>query len=293
MMNKSYTKSEKRNCNGVRGSGFVQGNAALLKDATKVLAQTSRTFIIPISHLGPGLREAVTAGYLSMRAIDEIEDHETLPKEDKISLLQSISILLNQTYTEEDFTSLFAPYVKELPEVSLRMTDWIKLAPQQTKELICRYTATMAQGMAEWAIKNWNIQNKEDLDDYTYYVAGLVGIMLSDLWTLYGESDLNKDQSVAFGRGLQLVNIISNRSEDSERGVNFHPPGWSFEEMLDYARQNLKIAESYTSRIQLDPIYNFCKIPLALATGTLDAIVSGKSKLNRISVLKIVSGAVR
>ena len=271
----------------------MKENAALLKDATKVLAQTSRTFIIPISHLGAGLQEAVTAGYLSMRAIDEIEDHENLTKEDKVTLLQSVSSLLKTDYTDDQFASLFEPYKKELPEVSLRLTDWIKLAPTQTKEMICRYTSIMAEGMAIWALKNWNIQNKEDLDDYTYYVAGLVGIMLSDLWTLYGESDVNKDQSVAFGRGLQLVNIISNRSEDSERGVNFHPPGWSFDEMLDYARQNLKIADSYTSRIKLDPIYNFCKIPLALANGTLDAIVAGKSKLNRISVLKIVSGAVR
>lgn len=271
----------------------MQGNAALLKDAKKVLGQTSRTFIIPISHLGSGLQEAVTAGYLSMRAIDEIEDHETLPKEDKIFLLQSVSTLLKENYTDEDFVSLFEPYKNYLPEVTLRITDWLKLAPLKTVDLVCHYTSVMAQGMADWVVKNWNIQNKEDLDDYTYYVAGLVGIMLSDLWAMYGESNVNKDQSVAFGRGLQLVNIISNRSIDSERGVNFHPPGWSFDEMLDYARQNLKIAESYTSRIKLDPIYNFCKIPLALANGTLDAIVSGKSKLNRISVLKIVSGAVR
>ncbi|MNP12792.1 Squalene/phytoene synthase [compost metagenome] len=201
--------------------------------------------------------------------------------------------LLKTNDIDEELSLLFEPYKKVLPEVSLRLADWIKLAPTQTKDMICRYTATMSQGMATWVMKNWNIQNKEDLDDYTYYVAGLVGIMLSDLWTMYGEQDVNKEQSVAFGRGLQLVNIISNRTEDSKRGVNFHPPGWSFDEMLSYARQNLKIAEAYTSRITLDPIYNFCKIPLALANGTLDAILSGKSKLNRVSVLKIVSSAVR
>ncbi|WP_458632793.1 squalene/phytoene synthase family protein [Paenibacillus sp. CMAA1364] len=271
----------------------MKENATLLKDANKVLAQTSRTFIIPISHLGKGLQEAVTAGYLSMRAIDEIEDHETLPKEDKVTLLGAVAELLKTNFTETQFTELFEPYKKKLPEVSLRLADWVRLAPQQTKEMICLYTSTMAEGMAKWVVKDWKIQDKEDLDDYTYYVAGLVGIMLSDLWTMYGEDDVNKDQSVAFGRGLQLVNIISNRSEDSERGVNFHPPGWSFDEMIEYARQNLKIAESYTNRIKLDPIYNFCKIPLALANGTLDAIVAGKSKLNRVSVLKIVSGAVR
>ncbi|MGF7050251.1 farnesyl-diphosphate farnesyltransferase [Paenibacillus sp. DS2015] len=271
----------------------MQRNTALLKDAKKALAETSRTFIIPISHLGPGLQEAVISGYLGMRAIDEIEDHPTMDREAKIYLLQSVSSLLITDYTDEEFRSLFEPYKKDLPAVSIRLADWIKLAPPQTKSLICQYTSTMAQGMADWVMKNWDIKDKEDLDDYTYYVAGLVGIMLSDLWNLYGEHEVSKDKSVAFGRGLQLVNIISNRVEDLERGVNFHPPGWSFDEMMSYARQNLKDAESYTSRIKLDPIYNFCKIPLALANGTLDAIESGKSKLNRVSVLKIVSGAVR
>ena len=39
----------------------------------------------------------------------------------------------------------------------------------------------MAFGMAKWAKANWQVHTEEDLDEYTYYVAGLVGVMLSDL----------------------------------------------------------------------------------------------------------------
>ena len=40
----------------------------------------------------------------------------------------------------------------------------------------------MADGMAKWVEKDWVVKTKEDLDEYTYYVAGLVGVMLSDIW---------------------------------------------------------------------------------------------------------------
>ena len=43
----------------------------------------------------------------------------------------------------------------------------------------------MAEGMAKWVAKNWIIDTEADLDDYTYYVAGLVGVMLSDIWKWY------------------------------------------------------------------------------------------------------------
>ena len=271
----------------------MKGQSVLQKEAFRVLGETSRTFIIPIKQLGPGLQEAVSSAYLSMRAIDEIEDHHTLPKPSKIELLESISAMLTEGFDEQQYQQAVEPYRTYLPEVSLRLGDWLKLSPDHTRGTVSKYTATMAKGMAEWVAKDWKISNKEGLDDYTYYVAGLVGVMLSELWELYGECKIHPDQSIAFGRGLQLVNIISNRNEDLERGVDFYPSGWKFEDMINYARQNLKVADAYTKKIKVNSIYNFCRIPLDLAFGTLEAIESGKSKLNRASVLKIVSGAVR
>ena len=37
----------------------------------------------------------------------------------------------------------------------------------------------MADRMANWALKNWKIDSKEDLDAYTFAVAGSVGLILS------------------------------------------------------------------------------------------------------------------
>ena len=60
-------------------------------DATEVLKQTSRTFYLSIVRLPPRIKEAVMSSYLSLRAIDEIEDHACLDKLTKISLLCEIS----------------------------------------------------------------------------------------------------------------------------------------------------------------------------------------------------------
>ena len=64
---------------------------SLQDDAVNTLRETSRTFYFSIVELPSGLREAVMSTYLSLRAIDEIEDHPRLDKLTKSSLLRDIS----------------------------------------------------------------------------------------------------------------------------------------------------------------------------------------------------------
>src|SRR5436305_639214 len=71
---------------------------SLKQDATEVLRQTSRTFYLSIVRLPPLIREAVMSSYLSLRAIDEIEDHPSLDKEKKIYLLSAISNEFQRCY---------------------------------------------------------------------------------------------------------------------------------------------------------------------------------------------------
>ncbi len=44
------------------------------------------------------------------------------------------------------------------------------------------------------------------------------------------------------------VNILRNREEDAERGVNFYPDGWGFDEMLAHTERNLALADAYIRR---------------------------------------------
>lgn len=261
----------------------------LMNEAMEMLLTTSRTFYIPISRLVPGIKDAVASAYLCMRAIDEIEDHSELSSEVKIKLLQAVSKILQGNSIEAELSELFRPYKETLPDVTTRLNDWIVVCPDSIASRVKQSTAVMADQMAEWVGREWKIHTEEDLDYYTYCVAGAVGELLSDLWLWYDGTETDRVKSVAFGRGLQTVNILRNRIEDSTRGVNFFPDGWGIEEMFTYTRRNLELADEYIADIKPGPILDFCSIPLALAHGTLFALSNGESKLNRAAVLEIVS----
>lgn len=264
---------------------------ALRKDALEVLEETSRTFYIPISRLPLGLQEAVTSAYLCMRAIDQIEDHPTLDNPSKAKLLRAISLKLQagvDGFASDDFSDGFSLHRELLQEVTIRIGEWAQLASGTIAPRIWDATAAMADRMAYWAENNWNIQTESDLDRYTFGVAGAVGLLLSDLWTWYDGTQTNRTEAIGFGRGLQAVNILRNRMEDLERGVDLFPKGWSPQDMQAYARRNLALADAYTNALPVGPALNFCQIPLLLAHGTLDALSHGREKLSRSEVLAII-----
>ncbi len=261
-----------------------------VKDAMTMLKQTSRTFYIPISSLDAGLKEAVASAYLCMRAIDEIEDHENLVDALKIELLAGVHGAFQSSDIMDAIQKLLSPYTaQELPEVSLRLAEWLHLCPSSARPIIEKYIAKMSLQMSEWVQKGWSIRTEEDLDGYTYSVAGMVGEMLSELWQWNDGTQSDRDKAIAFGRGLQAVNILRNQAEDAKRGVSFFPEGWGFKEMQQYTRRNLQLADAYIADLKQGPALKFCKVPLALAHATLNLLSAGGSKLTRDAVLKIVS----
>ncbi len=264
----------------------------LQKDAMRVLKETSRTFFIPITFLQKDLKMSVATAYLMMRAIDEIEDNEhvEITNDIKFNLLNEVCSLLEaSTFDEEKYLELLAPYEQYMPEVTMRLGDWIRLIPNGAEIIIQKYTSEMAFGMAKWAKANWEVKTREDLDEYTYYVAGLVGVMLSDLWEWSAGITTDKDLAIGFGRGLQAVNILRNQSEDMiERGVSFVPDGWTRDQLFDYADENLAKADLYIKDINKKSILLFCKLPLALAHKTLKALKDGREKMTRAEVEQTV-----
>ena len=260
--------------------------------ALQTLKQTSRTFYIPIARLPGELQTAVASAYLCMRAIDEIEDTPDLDNYTKAKLLRSISLRMQEVTNLDDYLRIgtdIVPYANVLPEVSLSIGEWASLAPETIAPRVCDATAAMADRMAYWSERNWQINTEAELDRYTFSVAGAVGLLLSDLWSWYDGTITNRTQAIAFGRGLQAVNIVRNQREDLQRGVSFIPEGWSDRDVQDYARRQLKQAKLYIESLpQGSPALGFCQIPYVLAKGTLDAIAIGKPKLSRHDVLNLV-----
>lgn len=259
-------------------------------NASEILKRTSRTFYPSIVALPPRIREAVMSSYLSLRAIDEIEDHPRLPDDTKIDLLKNLSSELRQLSPRSDAcTRLFDPYRKELPEVTLRLDDWLALPPKGTAQTIQSAAAVMSERMAFWVDVNWLIDSEGDLDEYTFNVAGAVGVLLTELWSWYDKTPSRKLDAVSYGRGLQAVNILRNRAEDLSRGVDFFPRGWNQQDFFRYARANLSRGDVYVSGFPSGgAAHEFCRGPQALAYATVNALERGELKLSRGEVLKIL-----
>jgi farnesyl-diphosphate farnesyltransferase len=146
----------------------------------------------------------------------------------------------------------------------------------------------MADRMAHWAEHNWHIETESELNQYTFSVAGSVGLLLSDLWAWYDGTQTDRSLAIGFGRGLQAVNILRNQSDDLTRGANFFPAGWDRQLMNAYAKRNLSLADAYSHQLSPGPILDFCKIPLTLAHGTLQAMALGDLKLSRARVMQLI-----
>jgi farnesyl-diphosphate farnesyltransferase len=263
------------------------------KKALKVLEETSRTFYMPIVRLPKGLQEAVAAGYLCMRAIDEIEDHPSLPGEVKAKLLQGISLIFDsqtsvETFDHQRLADLFAPYAAQLPEVTLRIGEWACYAPEFIAPRVWEATSAMAGRMREWVLNGFSVTSQADLDRYTYSVAGAVGLLLCDLWAWFEHLQIHRSLAIQFGRALQSVNILRNRKEDLGRGVDFYPDNWSDADMQTYARRNLMEFDAYMQQLAANTFTDFVNIPRALAFATLDALAEGREKLTRADVMRIL-----
>ena len=75
-------------------------------------------------------------------------------------------------------------------------------------------------------------------------------MMLSDIWNWYDETETDRNLPSHLDSGLQTVNILRNREEDAERGVNLFPNGWGFNEMLSHTEHNLELADTYIEEIE-------------------------------------------
>jgi len=65
-----------------------------------------------------------------------------------------------------------------LPEVTLRICDWLAHTPQDISPRIWDATIAMADRMACWVENNWLIRTEADLNSYTFSVAGAVGLLI-------------------------------------------------------------------------------------------------------------------
>jgi len=210
------------------------------------LPGVSRTFALTIPQLPDSLRIAITNAYLLCRIADTIEDDLGLSIEQKQEFHQRfINIVSNQESEEKPDDSSIALFVSELgallsdhsieaehvlvSETALVVKVTHSLNEAQKKAII-RCVTIMCNGMPDFQRANTasGLNKMNDMDLYCYYVAGVVGEMLTELFCDYsGEINKNREAlmglSTSFGQGLQMTNILKDIWDDQQANACWLP----------------------------------------------------------------------
>jgi 4,4'-diapophytoene synthase len=203
-----------------------------------ILQGVSRTFALTIPQLPLGLRKLVGNAYLLCRIADTIEDEVSFDGVRKRYFADQFVKVVAGTVSAEQFSAELYPLLSETTLPSER--DLIRHTPKvirvthgftpNQRSILARCIAIMAQGMAQFQANKHDhgLRDLRELDAYCYYVAGVVGEMLTELFCDYS-SDLAVNRkrmlrlAVSFGQGLQMTNILKDVWEDRSRGACWLP----------------------------------------------------------------------
>jgi farnesyl-diphosphate farnesyltransferase len=310
---------------------------ALADDAlqARLLDGVSRTFALTIPQLPDGLAKQVANAYLLCRIVDTIEDEVALDPAQKRQFCSQFIRVVAAEEPPEPFAEALAPLlsaqtlpaehelIRLVPRV-IRITLGLD-APQ--REALSQCVAIMGKGMAEFQGRDlrYGLDDMAEMDRYCYYVAGVVGEMLTRLFCLYSpaidaQRELMMGLAVSFGQGLQMTNILKDLWDDHARGVCWLPrnvfaakgfdldalrPGHGdprfaegFRELIGVAHAHLRNALEYTLHLppQETGMREFCLWALGMAILTLRKIDSNvyfsdsaQAKISRREVKAVIA----
>ena len=263
-----------------------------------LLKQVSRSFYLSLRLLPGPMRDAAGLAYLLARASDTIADSARAAVELRIEALTEFSSQLagkspHVSWSGDLVLAVDDAGERELLNKTHRLVEWAHGMPDEEKRLIMEVLDVIISGQkldlerfgSADAHHPVMIGNAEDLDDYTWRVAGCVG----EFWTRLGHQTLGDRFSASpvdellslaanYGRGLQLVNILRDVPRDLNQGRCYLPVSdpRDREEMLKAHRIQLSRAMSlvqdglaYSSRLKGRRLRMASVMPALLAEDTL------------------------
>jgi farnesyl-diphosphate farnesyltransferase len=215
----------------------------LLRD---LLKQVSRLFYTTLAVVPADVRDQVSLAYLFARAADTIADTDLIDRHRRLDFLSQLKsqfagdqIVWGQV---QDIQRAIGPLQQHSAErVLLERLDqcfrlFLDFSPEDRRR-VQRLMTTLTQGMemdlstfpGQTADDLTALKTVDDLDRYTYYVAGCVGEFWTDLmcghrkalasWNVREMSAVG----VRFGKGLQLTNIVKDVAHDLQKGRCYIP----------------------------------------------------------------------
>ena len=206
-----------------------------------ILRDVSRAFYLTLRVLPAAVRQQIGLAYLLARTTDTIADTDLVPAEKRLHTLRQFRARIRDDAAPPvDFSDL-ASEQKNPAEATLllRSADALDMLDQLTpadRGQVQLVLETITRGQ-EQDLERFDgngstptaLQTADDLDDYTYRVAGCVG----EFWTrltrthCFPKAQLDDTSFVAdairFGKGLQLVNILRDLPRDLANGRCYLP----------------------------------------------------------------------
>lgn len=207
-----------------------------------LLKEVSRSFYLTLRVLPGKIRWPIGLAYLLARATDTIADTELVPLEERLAALRSLRERIAQDLAPPLELHRLVPHQgtpgegRLLGQIEALLAELRRL-PVPDKERVREVLQTITTGQESdltrfqgaSAARIVALQSEADLDQYTYQVAGCVGIFWTKMCRAHLFPAANLDDAtllndgVRFGKGLQLTNILRDVPADLRRGRCYFP----------------------------------------------------------------------
>ena len=212
------------------------------KSPMDLLREVSRSFYLTLRVLPGSIRRQIGLAYLLARTSDTIADTSLVPLEQRLAALEAFrGRILGRNDSKLDFGPLAlqqsSPAERALLEQCEPSLGLLRGLTPADRKLVQQVLETITSGQ-ELDLRRFAgsgpgnivaLHTADELADYTYRVAGCVG----EFWTrmcrahVFPKARLADDvllaQSVRFGKGLQLVNILRDLPTDLRLGRCYLP----------------------------------------------------------------------
>jgi farnesyl-diphosphate farnesyltransferase len=266
-----------------------------------VVKGVSRSFYLTLRLLPQPMRGAASLGYLLARTSDTLADTETIPQDLRLKCLEQFSHSIAEgspppRWPLSVFNAMGDPHERHLLECTGDLFEWLGRLPAAETALVCEVLTTITGGQvldlecfANAGTANpIALPDDAALDDYTWRVAGCVG----EFWTKLGFLTLgNRFSSApeiellplgrAYGKGLQLINILRDLPADLEAGRCYLPVSnprdreallACHQQWLLRARQWIGEGKIYADTLKIRRLRAATMLPALLAEKTCDRL---------------------
>lgn len=267
----------------------------------QLLKGTSRSFYLSIRWLPSAVRASIGLGYLLARASDSIADASSAPVDRRVEALHALRDGDVGTRIVDELAGHQSnPAEKELVHHLPALLDELEASPDH-RALQAVWSKILEGQIFDLVrfVHNATPLTPEELDEYTYLVAGSVGEFWSDLchdriphFATLPASD-HRTLASNYGKGLQRVNVLRDFQADHAIGRSYIAPG-RFEPERATALRQLRDGVSWVGAVRGGRMRLSAILPANIALEMLPLLgeESPKIKLSRKAIRRHLWSAV-